>query len=106
MATAVEAPPSAEPSLQADADAKILSEKPAKDCGCDVGGPAPVTDQVPTAADLEKASQLTVLDANGKSYKFSEIYSDSGAERHLIVFIRQFFCGVSSNQSFPLRIAT
>jgi len=98
MAAAVEVLPSTEPSLQASSVEKNISEKPAEYCGCGVGDPAPVTDQIPTAADLSKASELPVLDSSGKSYKFSEIY-DSGVERHLIVFIRHFFCGVSSTYS-------
>jgi len=105
MAAAVEVPPSTEPSLQAGSVVKNIPEKPAEDCGCDVSTPAPVTDQNPTAADLSKASQLPVLDASGKSYKFNEIY-DSGVERHLIVFIRHFFCGVSSTWPSLFRIVS
>lgn len=89
-------PPPTEPQLQ-NGNANGTSEKPAKDCGCDAGAPAPVTDEIPTAAGLEKIAQLPVQDENGNSYKFSDIYGDPSAERHLVTFNRHFFCGVCSN---------
>ena len=82
--------------LQADTNPKQQngSENPAQDCGCDAGSPAPVTDKIPTASDLQKIGELLVQNAEGKSLMFREIYGDSSAERHLIIFIRHFFCGV------------
>jgi hypothetical protein len=82
--------------LQADVDSKLQngSENPTKDCGCDAGNPAPVTDKIPTASDLEKIGELLIRDEEGKSLKFQEIYGDSSTERHLVIFIRHFFCGV------------
>lgn len=84
------------PTLEADANLKLQngSENPTQDCGCDAGSPAPVTDKIPTISDLEKIGELSVRDAEGKSLKFQEIYGDSNAERHLVIFIRHFFCGV------------
>jgi len=82
--------------LQADANSKLQndSENPVQDCGCDAGSPAPVTDKIPTTSDLEKIGELLVRNAEGKTLTFREIYGDSSAERHLVIFIRHFFCGV------------
>jgi hypothetical protein len=95
MAAAVAAPPPTQ-SKPVNRTVGDTSEKPAEDCGCDAGTPAPVTDKIPTAAELEKIGQLPVQDEAGKSYKFSEIYGDLSAERHLVTFVRHFFCGVCS----------
>ncbi len=82
--------------LETDANSKLqnTSENPTQDCGCDAPSPAPVTDKIPTTSDLEKIDELQVRDAEGKSLKFREVYDDSSAERHLVIFIRHFFCGV------------
>ena len=84
------------PTLQEDANSnpQNSSEKPSQDCGCDAGSPAPVTDKIPTTSDLEKIGELPVQNAEGESFKFREIYGDTSAERHLVIFIRHFFCGV------------
>lgn len=96
MATAVGAIPSAG-EIPQNGGLNGTSQKAAEDCGCD-GPEAPVvvTDNAPTVSDLETIGELPVQDASGKEYKFSEIYGDPSAERHFVVFIRHFFCGVSS----------
>lgn len=93
MATAVVARPPTQ-SEPVHSAVNGASEKPAEDCGCDADTPAPVTDKIPTAEELEKIGHLPVQDEAGKSYKFSEIYGDPSAERHLVTFVRHFFCGV------------
>jgi hypothetical protein len=82
--------------LQADTNSTLQngSENPSKDCGCDAVSPAPVTDKIPTTSDLEKFGELPIQNAEGKTLTFREIYGDSSAERHLVIFIRHFFCGV------------
>jgi hypothetical protein len=80
---------------------------PEKDCGCDVPpGPtnfngkrtsiasAAALNAIPTAAELAQAGDLTLLDAEGKSHTFKSIYEDPSVERHLIIFVRHFFCAV------------
>ena len=49
----------------------------------------------PTEKELSKVEDLLILDAQGKSRPFKELYDASGvAPRQLIIFIRHFFCGV------------
>lgn len=47
----------------------------------------------PNKKMLEKAKGLTVLDHDKKKYSFQTLYEGKG--RILMVFIRNFFCGVS-----------
>lgn len=55
-----------------------------------------VNNDLPTEKDLKKVEDLLILDAQGKSRPFRELYDASGvAPRQLIIFIRHFFCGVS-----------
>lgn len=55
-----------------------------------------VNNDLPTREDLKNVEDLLILDAQGKSRPFRELYDASGvAPRQLIIFIRHFFCGVS-----------
>jgi hypothetical protein len=59
-------------------------------------GTLDVTHDIPTSKDLQKVGDLLVLDAQGKSRPFKELYeAPLVAPRQLIIFIRHFFCGVS-----------
>jgi hypothetical protein len=59
-------------------------------------GTVNVNNDLPSERDLEKVEDLLILDAQGKSRPFKELYDASGvAPRQLIIFIRHFFCGVS-----------
>jgi hypothetical protein len=50
--------------------------------------------------DLQKVADLLVLDAQGQSRPFKELYdAPHVASRQLIIFIRHFFCGVSSSKT-------
>ncbi|KAK4984236.1 hypothetical protein LTR50_006732 [Elasticomyces elasticus] len=42
---------------------------------------------------IDRCADLPVLDADGRPKPFKSLYTDSKNERHLIVFIRHFFCG-------------
>lgn len=59
-------------------------------------GTVEVNDDPPNKYDIEKCRDLVVLDGNGESHPFSSLYAGEGmAKRHLIIFVRHFFCGVS-----------
>jgi hypothetical protein len=59
-------------------------------------GTVDVNDELPTEKDLKKVEDLLVLDAQGQSRPFKELYqAPLVAPRQLIIFIRHFFCGVS-----------
>lgn len=48
---------------------------------------------IPSEAMLRAAADLPVYDRQGKSHSFHTLYAAPG-ERHLIIFVRHFFCGV------------
>jgi hypothetical protein len=59
-------------------------------------GTVDVNNDLPTQKDLQKVGDLLVLDAQGQSRPFKELYdAPHVAPRQLIIFIRHFFCGVS-----------
>lgn len=54
---------------------------------------------------FEEAASLPILDIHGNPHTFDSLYAIKGI-RHLIVFIRNFLCGVSSNPwRCPMRYA-
>lgn len=66
-------------------------------------GTVNVNNDLPSEKDLKKVEDLLILDAQGKSRPFRELYDASGvAPRQLIIFIRHFFCGVSRARLNPL----
>lgn len=59
---------------------------------------------VAATSDIDRAGDLLVLDSTGQSRPFRDIYSGPGrAKRQLIIFVRHFFCGVSSPPSLVRR---
>ncbi|TKA70850.1 hypothetical protein B0A49_07044 [Cryomyces minteri] len=65
--------------------------------------PVPLSEAnaLPTRDAVAAAASLPVYDATGQSQPFSSLYtprpsssSSSSASRHLIIFVRHFFCGV------------
>jgi hypothetical protein len=59
-------------------------------------GSVDVNNDLPTEKDLERVGDLLVLDAQGVSRPFKELYNAPHvAPRQLIIFVRHFFCGVS-----------
>jgi hypothetical protein len=55
-----------------------------------------VNNDIPTPQDLDKVADMVVLDAQGQSIPFKDLYqAPLVAPRQLIIFIRHFFCGVS-----------
>ncbi|KAF2678689.1 hypothetical protein K458DRAFT_422920 [Lentithecium fluviatile CBS 122367] len=60
----------------------------------DFSGNIDVNDDIPTNKDLARVEDLLVLDAQGQSRPFKELYKGKGvAPRQLIIFVRHFFCG-------------
>ena len=49
--------------------------------------------RLPSTQTLKELDELTVVDAEGKSHAFKDL--QAGPNRHIIVFVRHFFCGVS-----------
>ena len=62
----------------------------------DFKGDVDVNDNPPSQKDLDRAAELAVLDTKGQPHAFKSLYSQEGSRRTLIIFIRHFFCGVSS----------
>ncbi|OAK95420.1 hypothetical protein IQ06DRAFT_59225 [Phaeosphaeriaceae sp. SRC1lsM3a] len=60
----------------------------------DFEGSIDVNNDVPTEKDFLRVGDLLVLDAQGESRPFKELYdAPQIAPRQLIIFIRHFFCG-------------
>jgi hypothetical protein len=58
-------------------------------------GDVNTNNDLPTQATLKKIENLPILDKDGKSIPFKNLYTGPGVTRRvLIIFIRHFFCGV------------
>lgn len=67
----------------------------------DFSGNVDVNDDLPTEQDLKRVGDLLVLDSQGVSTPFKEVFGGHGkAKRQLVIFVRHFFCGVSILPSF------
>ncbi|KAA6407693.1 MAG: hypothetical protein FRX48_08531 [Lasallia pustulata] len=54
-----------------------------------------VFNKLPTIAELKVVADLPVLEADGKPLPFKTLYSGNNtAQRVLVIFVRQFFCGI------------
>jgi hypothetical protein len=63
----------------------------------DFEGEVQTNDDIPTPETLKKVEDYVVLDRHGKTHTFKSLYKGKNvARRVLIIFIRHFFCGVSS----------
>ncbi|PGH17850.1 hypothetical protein AJ80_04673 [Polytolypa hystricis UAMH7299] len=54
------------------------------------------SDNLPPAAEVKKASQIPILDQEGKKHLFGDLFVSSEStndKRVLVIFIRHFFCG-------------
>lgn len=49
----------------------------------------------PDEKTLRQAGELEILDESGKAITFNQLYNTES--RQVVVFIRHFFCGVSSS---------
>lgn len=67
-------------------------------------GDVDTNNNIPTMAVIEKVADLPVLDKDGKSRPFKSLYSGSMvAKRVLVIFVRHFFCGVSSLEDLTIQ---
>jgi len=58
-------------------------------------GDVNTNNDLPTQATLKQIENLPILDKDGKSIPFKNLYTGPGVTRRvLIIFIRHFFCGV------------
>lgn len=53
---------------------------------------------LPTSSTVEKAGNVQIYDVAGKAVPFKSLYATGSGEhqRVMVIFIRHFFCGVSS----------
>ncbi|KAF2102452.1 hypothetical protein NA57DRAFT_7658, partial [Rhizodiscina lignyota] len=58
-------------------------------------GDLDVSNTLPTADVLKKCAELPVYDADGKQHSFkSLVEGDGSGSKHMVIFIRHFFCGI------------
>lgn len=66
----------------------------------DFKGEVQTTNELPSAELLKKTENYIVLDKNGKTHTFKSLYTGPNVPRRvLVVFVRHFFCGVSSRRN-------
>lgn len=84
-----EAPSNATPPFSPSSQTPVLQKEQEE-----FEGTVDVNDNLPTEKELKKVEDLLVLDAQGQSRPFKELYqAPLVAPRQLIIFIRHFFCG-------------
>jgi hypothetical protein len=68
----------------------------AKDTETKSSGPQ-ATEELPTSETCRKIEDYQVLDSEGKKHSFKSLYDGpTSADRVVVIFIRHFFCGVST----------
>jgi len=92
ISTSTEAPDATTPPFSPTSQTPVLQKEQE-----DFEGTVDVNNDLPTEKDLQRVGDLLVLDAKGQSRPFKELYdAPHVAPRQLIIFIRHFFCGVST----------
>lgn len=77
---------------QASTAASSVTDDPRADFKGDVA----VNDNLPTQKMLDACAEVDLLDSEGKKHSFKSLFTEkTGPSRHLVVFVRHFFCGVS-----------
>lgn len=85
-----EAPNNATPPFSPSSQTPVLQKEQEE-----FEGSIDVNNDLPTEEDLKKVEDFLLLDAQGQSRPFKELYeAPLVAPRQLIIFIRHFFCGV------------
>lgn len=91
VSTSNDAPDTSTPPFSPSSETPVLEKEQEE-----FEGTVDVNDDLPSEKDLKKVEDLLVLDAQGQSRPFKELYqAPLVAPRQLIIFIRHFFCGVS-----------
>jgi len=72
----------------------------------DFTGDLNTNNEIPSQETIKKIANISVLDRDGRSIPFKNIYSGPNvARRVLVIFIRHFFCGVcNSHHPYPLNL--
>ena len=52
--------------------------------------------ECPTPDELVEIAELPVQDDQGNKHSFGSVVKADGIKRNLVVFVRHFFCGVST----------
>jgi hypothetical protein len=78
-------------------DTNSASSKKSVDNTAEFNGEIDTDNTIPSPEMLRRVADLPVLDKDGKSRPFKSLYSGPNvARRVLVIFVRHFFCGVSS----------
>jgi hypothetical protein len=87
------------PKMSLDTDTSSspdLKDSNSVDNTAEFHGEVDTNNTIPTEEDLQKIESLMVLDKDGKTVPFKDLYNGVNvARRVLVIFIRHFFCGVS-----------
>jgi hypothetical protein len=68
----------------------------------DFTGDVNTNNEIPTQKVLKSVADMPLLDKDGKTVQFKNLYSGTNVPRRvLVIFIRHFFCGVSILLTFP-----
>lgn len=83
-------------------DTTSASSHKSVDNTAEFNGEIDTNNTIPSPEMLRKVAELPVLDKDGKSRPFKSLYSGPNvARRVLVIFVRHFFCGVSSQPLHP-----
>lgn len=70
----------------------------------DFQGEVLTDNELPSEETIHRIEDYIVLDRHGKTHTFKSLYTGRNvARRVLIIFVRHFFCGVSSGSPFRAR---
>jgi hypothetical protein len=87
--------PSPAPKASQDTTSALASNS--MDPTAEFSGDIMTDNSIPTQKTIRKVADLPVLDKDGKSIPFKSLYSGPMvARRVLVIFVRHFFCGVST----------
>ncbi|KAF2251088.1 hypothetical protein BU26DRAFT_423657 [Trematosphaeria pertusa] len=89
ISTSADTPDATTPPFSPSSTTPVLEKQ-----DLDFTGNVEVNNDLPTEKDLKRVDDLLVLDAQGQSRPFRDLYKGEGvAPRQMIIFVRHFFCG-------------
>ncbi|KAF2397663.1 hypothetical protein EJ06DRAFT_558664 [Trichodelitschia bisporula] len=86
MATSTSSAPAAEPTRTTSSDPPSATDPKSSTL--------PPSDEPPSAEALAAADTIPIFSAPGTSTPFRDIYAADDIDRHLVIFVRHFFCGI------------